>query len=98
MAALYSFGGVCVFMQVLSISKSELDIKLFLKYRILSSFISYITSRILCSLFLKEIAVTASSFRIYSDTDSAMPSAILILMSIMLIKYSSENKNSLIAK
>lgn len=88
MSAIFATGGICVVLQIFSILRSGADICMFLKYRAIASILSFIISRILCGIFLKDIAVTASTIKIYSESNSVLPSYLLIIMTVMLIGFS----------
>lgn len=92
--ALFSFGGICVVSQICSIAEGKIKAGQFIFYRIFSSVVSYFISMILCKIFIKDIAVPASGFQVHSSEQSIFPSVILLIMSIMLVIFTSSRQNS----
>ncbi len=92
--ALFSFGGICVVSQISSISEGRLKLGQFIFYRIFSSVVSYFISLILCKIFIKNVSMPASTFEVHSSEQSIFPSLILLLMSIMLMIFTSSKQNS----
>lgn len=92
MAAIFSFGGICVIMQVFCIAGSKLDRKRFVLYRTACSVLSYVFCFVLYTFFCRDIAESASTFEFHSSEQSFTPSLLLIVMSIMLISMDRGEK------
>lgn len=87
MSALFSTGGICVIMQIFSIAEGRINKIRFLIYRLFGAVSSYAVCTVLYRIFMKNAAVTASSFELYSSENSVIPSVLIIIMSIMMISY-----------
>lgn len=85
-AALLSFGGICVFLQLISISEGRLPAGRFLLSRIVSAVFSGVSCRILMSVFDFGLCEDAFSYSITAESSlSPIPSVFLVIMSLMLI-------------
>lgn len=85
MSALFSTGGLCVIMQIFAITGDDINRKKFLLYRLIGAVFSGVICNIICRIFLKDAAAPVSSFMLHSPDQPALPSLLLIIMSIMLI-------------
>ncbi len=94
-ASLLSFGGVCVLVQLISMSGGKLNIGKFLFSRLLSSVISWV----LCKSAIENLNICVSvsaeyTSRIHSCQGSYVPSVLLIIMTVLLIKEINTGKLS----
>lgn len=92
-AALFSFGGVCVILQVIALSKGRLPLLKFLIVRAISSLLSGIICKILIAFAVKDIAVTAMpQLGIRQITPFG---AIFLLIMTILLLYEKNDSNYL---
>lgn len=85
-AALFSFGGICVLLQLISISDGRLPVKRFILSRIMSAVFSWISCSILMRIFNFGICIETFTYKFTADRQfSPVPSVFLIIMSLMLI-------------
>lgn len=94
-AALISFGGICVFLQISAIFRCRLSMLPLLIFRISAAIISFILCRILQPFFISDDAISALavSSKLYHES-SPIPSVMLIFMTIYLIAASGKTKKS----
>jgi len=95
-AMIFSFGGVCVIMQILSIAGKSFNLKHFLKCRIFTSAVSFLICTILTRLLLADTLTTSYICNAkVTQEDSIVPSICLICMSFILLskntRHSSHN-------
>ncbi len=86
---LLSFGGICVLMQVMALSSDFFSISSFIKYRLISSFVSGIACRLL--MHFSDISDSCSTgLKTVSENKySPVPSLFLIIMVIILLSSSN---------
>lgn len=84
LAALFSFGGVCVIVQIIAIIKGHFSILRFILSRIPAAVISYFTAYFSIMLFPEEVIMTAK-VNVGIRSISPLPSLILIIMTILLL-------------
>ncbi len=88
LALLFSFGGVCVIMQVVSIAGESFNFKKFLVCRMVSGGISFGVCSLLCRVFLNGELMAISTLyttRLTHET-SIVPTVCLLCMSLILLK------------
>lgn len=85
--AIVAFGGICVFFQILGISKDKIKLKRFLLTRPIQIFFSGIISFVLVKIFGNEIAVETfvQPFDIKFESNSIIPGLCLIFMTALLL-------------
>lgn len=91
--ALLSFGGLCVIIQVTAIASGRMKTGKFLVMRLAGSILSYLYCSAAYNIFSDRLTVSASTCRFFSSSTSALPSVILIIMSIMLISQKAMDKS-----
>lgn len=93
-AMIFSFGGVCVIMQVLSISGKSFNLLHFLKCRLFTSMISFLICQWLTRNFLNdELTVSyICNVRVTEET-SIIPSICLLFMSFILLSKNTRHFN-----
>lgn len=85
-ASLLSFGGICVLMQITALSDENFSIKMFIRTRLITAFISGMTCRFLLRFFNTQNVHQAISYNVISDNKySPIPTVLLIIMMIMLL-------------
>lgn len=83
---LLSFGGICVIIQIIAISRGKVNIKKFLLARIFSSINAAIICKVLTNYIFKNIAInTFYDAQVKSTEYSIIPSLALLLMTIILL-------------
>ncbi|GHU52403.1 hypothetical protein FACS1894132_01970 [Clostridia bacterium] len=85
-AALLSFGGLCVALQIFSIAFGKINIWKFLYFRVIAALFSYIICKLLYPLLVSTVPTSTMHF---THEQSILPSLILIIMSFMIISKSS---------
>ena len=84
-AALLSFGGMCVIIQIKGFVSGVLSTKYFYFSRILSSVISYFLCKILITVFDAEPVYTLAVENVAYRHNSPIPSIFLLIMTILLL-------------
>lgn len=83
---LLSFGGICVLMQIISLSDNNFSIKVFIQTRIFSALIAGAACRILMRFLDVQTVYEVISYKLVSENKySPMPTVLLIIMMIMLL-------------
>ena len=87
MTSLLSYGGLCVTVQAVSMTDGRLNLKKFFLFR----FFSAVISGIICKLIISRMdiyvsAVSLEPYYLHNSEYSAVPSVMLIIMTILLIK------------
>jgi len=91
--ALLSFGGICVIIQIRSILPTQLSIKKFIIFRIISIPLSYYICKLYILLFFKEYISVYSPAKISHSQNSPILTLFLLIMTILfLLKFSIEKK------
>ncbi len=95
--SLLSFGGICVFIQIIALTNGKLNSLLFLFSRLISAILSGIVCKFI--IMKTDICISTASFtnyKLYNEEYSIIPSIALFIMSIILIKNSEliQNRNS----
>lgn len=86
LAALCSFGGLCVIMQVYTVIKNSLSLKLFLKWMPLRTVLVFTLSRLYNWLFLdNNIPAFSGNDELIVELDNLLPSLCLIMMIFILV-------------
>lgn len=85
---LVSFGGICVMLQICALTAGKLEMPVILGMRIAAAALGGIICKVLMSLFGDRFCVTASAVRVCSE-HSALPSVMLILMTLILLRECS---------
>ncbi|MDO5560322.1 MAG: hypothetical protein Q4F95_12065 [Oscillospiraceae bacterium] len=93
-AALLSFGGLCVILQVFAIANNRIAKLRFFLYRLAGSILTYFICRAACLIFADRFVISTASYKILSKSSSALPSVILIIMSVLLISQKAIDKTS----
>lgn len=90
LASMFSFGGVCVILQIVSLSGESFKLGKFLASRIFTCSISFVVSKILCEIFLKNYISVAYMYNTeITENTSVVPSICLIFMSFILLSKST---------
>ena len=85
LAAVCSFGGLCVVMQIITVVKKRFSLRFFLLTRPIASLLSALNSIWLCRLMLPdELAAVSNSSKIFVKVNNFIPSVCLILMIFLL--------------
>lgn len=92
LSMIFSFGGICVVMQILSISGKSFNLGYFLKCRLFTASISYIICKWLSSIFLNyEISVNYIRSTQVTKETSIIPSICLLCMSFILLSKNTRH-------
>lgn len=84
--SLFSFGGFCIIIQVISIIKGKLKLKKFYISRIISAVISYFISLLYIQIFEINLSVSNIVKHSYlSCKTSIIPSLLIVIMTLMLL-------------
>lgn len=93
-AALFSFGGICIIMQIPALTKGKISLKNFYLCRIPAALMSAVLCRILLPLFKinAAIPVTAGNTGFIKPTEAQNPiaSSALLIMAVILLKTTQE--------
>ena len=97
---LTAFGGLCVFMQIASLTKNGISLLPMLFIRTAAAFVSSAVCRLLLPFMLKNVSLSAASMNVHThQAASPIPSVMLIIMTfISLSEYdriSLKRKNTL---
>lgn len=92
-SALLSFGGICVFAQVLVLSGGLINIRRFLCARLFSAIISAVTCRLISRYFYLGASDAFAEIKLHSD-EKILPTAFLIIMTLMLLSLSKSYRQS----
>ena len=85
LSGICSFGGVCVILQVFSLTKDRFSLKLFLLTRPIAAALSVVNSLWISRLMLPdEVAASAGQQQIFVKVNNFVPSVCLILMIFLL--------------
>ncbi|MGN0621628.1 MAG: hypothetical protein ACI4I9_07155 [Porcipelethomonas sp.] len=99
-SSMLSFGGICVILQLISISGNRLPLKKFILSRIFAAAFSWFSCRILMSIFDFGLYSDVFSCRFTAEENySPVPSVFLVIMSLLLIsalKKSGHKSNKMI--
>ncbi|MEG0615559.1 MAG: hypothetical protein RR540_07365 [Oscillospiraceae bacterium] len=91
-AGIFSFGGVCIILQIFTLAGEKINLKKFVITRTFSTIICYFLSKIVFSIFIKEIPVYWSFDKVdFVMTASPIPSFCLIFMTIIILLKKSSN-------
>ncbi|MCM1226054.1 MAG: hypothetical protein NC320_01340 [Clostridium sp.] len=85
--ALLSFGGICVLIQVITLSKGILNVKKFLAARVISASVSAIVCRVISSFFDLG-AISVSAYRPVQQSKNILPAILIFGMTAMLLSLS----------
>ena len=87
-SAAVSFGGLCVFFQLAVLTSGKLSMKPFIIMRISAALLSYGVCRILLPFFIgsEAAAVSAAAGTVRYSTGTAVPSVMLIIMTVLLMR------------
>jgi hypothetical protein len=93
-AAMFSFGGVCIIMQVPAIAKGRLHLKSFFLWRFPAAVLSALICRLLMQLVDFTVYIPASTIIDILPTESASPvaSVCLLIMAVILVQTAGEEK------
>lgn len=97
-SGLVSFGGICVIMQIASLTRGELSVRPLIVMRTVSAAASWWICRGLMPIMLAEETVSAAAFRKLHKSTSPVPSVMLILMTAVLMCEIQSPKNEKISK
>lgn len=89
--ALISFGGICVFFQLWAVSGGEIPLLPAVLIRTAAAGLSYVICRFALPLVMEGETVSVSVTGAVHRADSAVPSVMLILMSVMVMREWSVN-------
>lgn len=93
LAMMFSFGGVCVILQIVSISSDGFKLSKFLKCRLLTGIISFILCDIFSKIFLKDFLMVVSNYAPkVTEEKSIIPTICLICMSFILLSKNTKYK------
>lgn len=85
-AAVCSFGGICVIIQVIALNKKAFPLKMFMASRLVSALLSAVFCNILSEFILPDsIPAAAITKSCFVKTDNFIPSICLILMILLLM-------------
>ena len=92
--SLFSFGGVCIFLQIISIVNGNFKSGKFIAVRFISMIISYFLSLAIMNTFSDTVFVNnlSESHRVLSNI-SPIPSVFLLIMTILLLSKKNVVKN-----
>ena len=92
--SLFSFGGICIILQVISIVNGNFKVRKFIAVRFLSMIISYFLSLAIMNTFSDTVFVNnlSESHRVLSNI-SPIPSVFLLIMTILLLSKKNVVKN-----
>jgi len=90
-AGIFSFGGVCIILQIAAITKGKIHLGKFILTRIISAFISPIVCHILLKAFGEGVIPVSGMPHISLRSISPIPSIFLIIMTIMLLLQKRSN-------
>lgn len=83
--AVTSFGGICVIMQIATLTSGKLNIKPFIITRIFTAVLSGVICRLIMPYFLSEEILTTAEIKFISHSASSpVPSFLLIIMTMIL--------------
>lgn len=85
--ALLSFGGVCVLIQVITLSEGILNVKKFLEARVISASVSAIVCRII-SRFFDLGTISVSAYKPMQQSKNILPAILIFTMTAMLLSLS----------
>lgn len=92
LASMFSFGGVCVILQIVSLSGKSFNLGKFLTSRIFTCGISFVVSKVLCEIFLKNYTSVGYLYTTkVTENTSVVPSICLIFMSFILLSKSTRH-------
>lgn len=95
---LLSFGGICVVMQIISLSDKNFSVKLFLTVRLLTALTASLIGKLLMPLLSFNYAVTTvyvNANHQITATKTPFPIASIFLVIMMIMLMYSDNKDSL---
>lgn len=93
LATMFSFGGVCVILQIVSISNKSFNLNKFIISRIVTGMISFIICDVLIRIFLKDnINVIYMINHKLTHENSIVPTICLIFMSFILLSQNIKDK------
>ncbi|MGN1412554.1 MAG: hypothetical protein ACI4WH_08645 [Oscillospiraceae bacterium] len=91
LAFMFSFGGVCVILQIVSISSNGFKLSKFLKCRLLTGIISFIICDVFSKIFLKDDLMVVSNYTPkVTEEKSIIPTICLICMSFILLSKNTK--------
>jgi hypothetical protein len=94
-ASLFSFGGVCVTLQVVSISGESFSLGKFLKCRVFTAVVSFVVCRALSVTLLSGCVPVGYTYQVQStESTSVVPSVCLLCMSFILLTSTTKSKSS----
>lgn len=94
-AALISFGGICVVIQIKGIV-NVLPLKKFVVFRIVSMILSYLICKIICIAVFGNAVMTNSPAQLAHSQNSPIQTLFLLIMTILfLLKFSIEKKRKM---
>ena len=89
-AALLSFGGICILLQIRNIVR-DIPLKEFIFFRVTSMFLAYYICKLLCFMFYDNYLSANSYIRVAHSQNSPIPTLFLLIMTILfLLKFSIE--------
>lgn len=92
-SGLISFGGICVLIQIFSISRGKLNSWKFIAWRLISSLLSGIVCKLLLSSIFSDIVLSASTpIPRISTSINILPSIFLLIMTMMLLLNSTRQR------
>lgn len=95
LSALTSFGGLCVIFQIAAVTSGKLSVKPLVAMRLAASVLSFIICRVISPFLLRGEAVSAAAVKVRAhENASAVPSVMLIIMTLMLFREFRANSNS----
>jgi hypothetical protein len=95
-SALFSFGGVCVVLQIVTIADKSFSLKRFLQCRLFTSFVSFVVCYFACKIFLNiGVAVGYVYQTKVTANTSVVPSISLLFMSFILLSSGTANRRSI---
>jgi hypothetical protein len=94
-ASIFSFGGVCVTLQVVSISGDSFSLRKFLQCRLLTAVVSFIVCRALSITLLSGCIPVGYTYQVHpTESSSVVPSVCLLCMSFILLTSTTKKKSS----
>ena len=91
-SALVSFGGICVMFQLSSLTSNRISLRPFIIMRITAAVISFMVCRIILPYFMEYEIVEVSALAVSrTSSGSAVPSVMLVFMTVMLMWEMSGN-------
>jgi len=95
-AALFSFGGLCIIMQIPALTKGKVPLRKFFLWRIPAAVMSALICRLLLPFFDLTAYVTASTGGIIKPTQAGNPvaSVCLLIMAVILVRTAGEESQN----